>query len=171
MSPFPFVMDALRTTTDCTHNSVPHSLSDNVQYNTSSNVREKCLSPTKSPVQNTVVDIRQFTSPRISKHSSTVKLRNKLASTPLEEEALQIYKRITSFDATVDKALGKFNKHNKIMSIFGKPSTNYSFIREPNFDNILQPLLKSGFIPIQDLYNLKMYTLYTIICTKQFIGQ
>ena len=72
----------------------------------------------------------------------------------LDEKALQIYKRITSFDAIVDKALGKFNKRNKQISTFRKPNKNYSFIREPSFDNILLFLYKSGFLSIQDLYKL-----------------
>ena len=114
-----------------------------------------------SPVQNTLVDIRdstvndsELTSPNIQNNQTTT-------SHSVDEEALYIYKYITLFDRIVDKALGKFSKKNKKLSTFRKPGKNYFFVREPNFNNILLPLFKSGFSSMQDLHNLRnMYPLY-----------
>ena len=76
---------------------------------------------------------------------------------PIEEEALRIYKRVTSFDSTVDKALGKLStsKRTRKLSKFGKLNKNYSFIREPTFDNLLLSLHKSGIFSIHDLQTLR----------------
>ena len=63
-----------------------------------------------------------------------------------DDEVLSVYKRVTSFDDTIDKALGKFSKQNKKISTFGRPHRNYSFIRVPSFDNVLLPVFKSGFL-------------------------
>ena len=51
--------------------------------------------------------------------------------------ALDIYNQVKSFDSMVDKALGTFNKKKKQKSSFGKPNKHYSFLRVPNFENIL----------------------------------
>ena len=108
----------------------------------------------KLQVRNTVVDIRSTNHNTITK-PTTIPIDNNKTPDVLHDEAVQIYQKITSFDTTVDKALGKLSKNAKEMSKFGKPNKNYSFIREPSFDNILLLLYKSGFLFIHDLHNLR----------------
>ena len=77
-------------------------------------------------------------------------------------KAINMYNDITSFDDTINKALGRLNKKNsKNFSKFGKPNKNYSFLREPTFDNIFLFLLKSEFCPMDDVQSLhSLHPLY-----------
>ena len=42
----------------------------------------------------------------------------------IDTEVLNIYNRVTSFDVTIDKALGKYNKYQQNKYKFGKPHKN-----------------------------------------------
>ena len=61
--------------------------------------------------------------------------------------AINIYDKVTSFDNTIDEALGTLSKKYKAKSAFGKPNKQYSFLRVtvPCFDNVLLFIYKSGY--------------------------
>ena len=105
--------DSFTTNNNSTGSSVP-SPDINIPYTVPPNVRTQNFARNESPIRATVVDIRHSTSLEPVQQCTTVQHNNtKIASTPLDEDALKIYQRVTSFDAIVDKALGTLNKHNK----------------------------------------------------------
>ena len=151
------------TNTDYTQSSLP--LSQNPDQH-ESQVDSSRTSPYISVVRDSVEDIWNST----TNLNQSCLLKNTKNSYPDDDKALRIHKQVTSFDQIVDKALGRFSKNAKKLSPFGKPNKNYSFIRAPNFDNILLPLFKSDLFSLQDLHNLRYveYIHCMIICTKQF---
>ena len=134
------------TDSDCTQSSLPLS---QIPEQFESQVDSNRMSQYGSEVQNTVMDIWNS----VTNIHQSCSLNNPKNPNPNDDKALQIYKQITSFDQIVDKALGRFSKNVKKLSPFGKLNKNYSFIQEPNFDNILLPLCMSGFLSIHDLQN------------------
>ena len=101
--------------------------------NSNSMIRTTTIPNAMTNIRDTVVDIRSVshgTSPP-STCSQTNIYNN------YDAEALKIYNKIKVFDSTIDESLGTLNKKIKKISTFGKPNKQFSFLREPSFDNIL----------------------------------
>ena len=115
-------------------------------------------------ISNTVIDIRSDKSVQNPLHINTHMQNPDLDMLT----ATATYNQVKPFDSMIDKALDKLNKKSKQKSQFGKPNKNYSFIREPTFNNVLLLLYKSGYFSHNDITILSfvhpMYNhLYTSI--------
>ena len=121
--------------------------------------RRSIVSRLVPPVRDTVVDIRTSlpSSHDVSLTNNTISettTRVPSIVNTVDVEAQKIYNRVTSFDSTIDKALGTYNKTQKKMSNFGRPNKKFSFIRTPSFDNVLLPVLKSGYLSLEESQTL-----------------
>ena len=105
--------NTIGTDSNHTHDPVP-SLTSHYQHHVpNKNIwDEKSPSP-HCPVRNTVVDIRKPVPSHMVPVPTKTKNNMNIAPNSLDDEAQNINKHVTSFDAIVDKALGKLNKYNK----------------------------------------------------------